>query len=74
MTENPSGADTYGLGDHFPSGGLASERMAQHNGASEFSWSYGLTPPGLEEATPEQGGRYCGATPPCEPTVVVHSR
>lgn len=33
-------------------------------GASEYSWGAGLTPPGLENASPDQGGRYRGLTPP----------
>lgn len=31
---------------------------------SEFSWGPGLTPPGLENASPADGGRYHGTTPP----------
>ncbi|MDV8008624.1 hypothetical protein R4P65_27560 [Rhodococcus sp. IEGM 1318] len=31
--------------------------------ASEFSWGTGMTPKGLEEAPPSQGGRYRGTTP-----------
>ncbi|MDV7246757.1 MULTISPECIES: hypothetical protein [Rhodococcus] len=30
----------------------------------EFGWGPGLTPPGLEEAPPSEGGRYRGKTPP----------
>ena len=32
--------------------------------ASEFSQGRGLTPPGLEDATEAEGGRYHGRTPP----------
>ncbi|MGV9713979.1 hypothetical protein ACWDTI_25345 [Gordonia sp. NPDC003424] len=31
--------------------------------AGEMSWGRGLTPPGLEDAPPSQGGRYGGRTP-----------
>lgn len=34
--------------------------------ASEFSWGPGITPPGLENAPPRDGGRYHGTTPPGE--------
>lgn len=30
----------------------------------EFDWGPGLTPPGLEDAPPSEGGRYRGKTPP----------
>ncbi|UXA11813.1 hypothetical protein KXD97_28275 [Mycobacterium sp. SMC-8] len=30
---------------------------------TEFSWGPGLTPPGKERATPEDGGMYRGTTP-----------
>lgn len=32
--------------------------------AGEYSWGAGLTPPGLEDAPPREGGRYRGKTPP----------
>ncbi|GAC69934.1 hypothetical protein GS4_30_00050 [Gordonia soli NBRC 108243] len=31
--------------------------------ASEMSWGTGLTPPGLEDAPPSEGGRYHGKAP-----------
>ncbi|WP_267625801.1 hypothetical protein [Gordonia sputi] len=31
--------------------------------AGEFSWGSGLTPPGLEDAVPSEGGRYRGKAP-----------
>ncbi len=31
--------------------------------ASEMSWGSGLTPPGLEDAPPSEGGRYRGKAP-----------
>lgn len=31
--------------------------------AGEFSWGSGLTPPGLEDAPPSEGGRYRGKAP-----------
>lgn len=34
------------------------------SGASEFSWGAGMTPKGLEDAPPNEGGRYRGSTPP----------
>lgn len=34
--------------------------------AGEFSWGPGLTPPGLEDAPPHEGGRYRGTTPPMQ--------
>ncbi len=35
-------------------------------GESEFSWGAGLTPPGLADALPSQGGRYHGTAPPVD--------
>jgi hypothetical protein len=61
-----SGANTYGLSDfESPSGGAAFARMAQDNGAGEFSWGAGLDVPGYEDAPPAQGGRYKGQSPQC---------
>lgn len=37
-----------------------------HDGASEFCWGPGLTPPGLEDAPPSAGGRYQGQCPPLD--------
>ena len=37
--------------------------------ASEFSHGRGLTPPGLEDASEADGGRYRGRTPPVRPDV-----
>ena len=31
--------------------------------AGEYDWGPGLTPPGLEDAPPSQGGRYRGKVP-----------
>lgn len=31
--------------------------------AGEYDWGPGLTPPGLEDMLPSQGGRYRGKTP-----------
>lgn len=38
---------------------------------SEFSWGPGITPPGLENASPREGGRYHGHTPPGENRIGV---
>ncbi|WP_167374110.1 hypothetical protein [Mycobacterium paraffinicum] len=35
----------------------------RRGGATEFSHGPGLTPPGLEDAAPAEGGRYHGKTP-----------
>lgn len=32
----------------------------------EYSWGPGLSPPGLEDAPPSQGGRYRGKSPATE--------
>jgi hypothetical protein len=42
--------------------------------ASEFSWGPGLTPKGLENAPPSEGGRYRGQTPSCPNQVGVFRR
>ena len=44
-------------------------------GQSEFSHGAGLTPPGLEDASPSQGGRYRGMAPPVDmsPAVVAEA-
>jgi hypothetical protein len=34
-----------------------------NDGPTEFSWGPGLTPPGMERATPGRGGMYRGTTP-----------
>jgi hypothetical protein len=39
--------------------------------AGEFSWGPGLTPRGLEDAAPSEGGRYKGQSPPCELNVGI---
>ena len=39
--------------------------------ASEFSWGPGLTPRGLEDAPPSEGGRYRGQASPCPNQVGV---
>lgn len=31
--------------------------------AGEYDWGPGLTPPGLEDAPPSEGGRYRGRSP-----------
>ncbi|MBB3039588.1 hypothetical protein FHU29_004076 [Hoyosella altamirensis] len=38
-------------------------------GESEYSWGAGLTPSGLQDAPPSQGGRYA---PLCPPVTNVH--
>ncbi len=40
---------------------------AKDPGASEFSWSGGLTPKSLENAGPDRGGRYRGQSPDMGP-------
>jgi len=40
-------------------------------GPSEFSWGPGLAPPGLENASPSQGGRYRGMAPPADMSPAV---
>jgi hypothetical protein len=42
--------------------------------SSEFSWGDGLTPKGLENAPPSEGGRYRGTSPPSGPQVGVSRR
>ena len=37
--------------------------------ASEFSHGDGLTPPGLEDVPPTEGGRYHGRTPLIDPDI-----
>jgi len=41
------------------------------DGGSEHSWGEGLTPPGLEDAPPSQGGRYRGMAPPVDMSLAV---
>ena len=42
------------------------KRHPNRPGATEFSHGPGLTPPGLEDATEAEAGRYRGTTPPVE--------
>lgn len=56
----------YGYGEY----GIAGERA--RNDVSEFGWGSGLTPPGLEDAPPAEGGRYHGKAPDCEPHIRVN--
>jgi hypothetical protein len=44
------------------------------DGASEFSWGDGLTPPGLESAPYADGGMYKGQSPPSENHIGVSRR
>jgi hypothetical protein len=44
------------------------------SGASEFSWGPGLTPKGLEDAPPFEGGGYRGQAVPCPNQVGVSRR
>lgn len=39
----------------------------------EYSWGPGLTPQGLEDAPPSQGGRYRGKSPATEDDVNLRS-
>ncbi|AYA23959.1 hypothetical protein C6369_005255 [Rhodococcus rhodochrous] len=48
---------TYGPRDDRPV-------ARQHPEAGEYSWGPGLTPKGLENALPADGGRYRGKTSP----------
>ncbi len=48
---------TYGPRDDRPV-------ARQHPEAGEYSWGPGLTPKGLENAAPADGGMYRGKTPP----------
>lgn len=41
---------------------------------SEYGWGSGLVPPGLETASPSEGGMYRGTSPPCEPSLGVSRR
>jgi hypothetical protein len=41
------------------------------NGPSEFAWGPGLTMPGLENASPAEGGMYKGTTPPSHVQICV---
>lgn len=44
-----------------------------HPDAGEYSWGPGLTPQGLEDALPADGGRYHGKTPKtAEPSGLRH--
>jgi hypothetical protein len=45
-----------------------------HDGASEFDWGPGQTPPGLENAPPSAGGMYRGQSPPNNPQIGVSRR
>ena len=63
-----SGANSHGLGDF---GGVAGQRMAQDNGAGEYSYGAGLDVPGFEGKPPAEGGRYVGTSPPCERIVGI---
>jgi hypothetical protein len=44
------------------------------DGSSEFSWADGLTPKGLENAPPSDGGMYKGQSPPSENHIRVSHR
>jgi len=46
-------------------------RHGRTPGPSEFSWGAGLTPLGLEDALPGQGGRYRGMAPPVDMSPAV---
>lgn len=67
MSEQPSG---YPVGQsEFYSHVLDPNQMSDE--ATEFSWGLGLTPKGLENALPSQGGRYHGKAPEPDPIVYV---
>lgn len=73
MAQHPTGVDVSGLATEQPSrnpNGIAADRGYGPDGLpveSEMSWASGLTAPGLENATPAQGGRYQGCVPRAEP-------
>ena len=70
--DDASGAKTRGVSDfESPSGGVAFERMAQDNGAGEFSYGPGLDVPGYEDKPPSEDGRYKGNAPPAQEIIGV---
>lgn len=46
--------------------GAAYDRESE---SSELSWGDGITPPGLENSPPAEGGRYHGKAPDCAPKI-----
>jgi hypothetical protein len=56
-------SNTFGVGDHMRRPLDMNELDSE---ASEMSWGPGLTPKGLENAQPSEGGRYKGQSPECE--------
>ncbi len=48
--------------------GVAADRATD---SSEFSWGSGLTPAGLGDALPSEGGRYRGMAPDCVEQISV---
>lgn len=64
-----SGVGASGIGDYNPRHAMDMDQLDSE--ASQFSWGPGLTPRGLEDAPPSQGGRYRGQTPPCPNQVGV---
>lgn len=64
---------TFGAGyqDDWPDCAAVRLERENVNNASEYSYGDGLTPPGKENVSPADGGRYHGKTPPPEPRVSV---
>lgn len=70
MPEHPTGFEFFGdAGISRNPYGVAGDRASVDVG--EFDWGAGLTPPGLEDAPPSEGGRYHGTTPPGAPQIRV---
>lgn len=64
-----TGANTNGLGDYDVRYPL--DPNADSADASEFSWGAGLERSSVRGKPPSEGGRYCGTTPPCDPSIGV---
>jgi hypothetical protein len=67
-----SGANTYGAGDYSVRYPL--DPNMEPSGASEFCGGAGLVPKGLENAPPNEGGRYKALSPPAEFIIGVSNR
>jgi hypothetical protein len=71
MPSNSSstGANTFGAGEPGIRRPLNVDELDSE--ASEFSWGGGLEPKSVRGKPPNEGGRYRGTSPPCDPQIGV---
>jgi len=66
---NSAGGLRTEIPDWLDAGDIPRQRGPHRLDASEFSHGACLTPPGLEDASESDGGRYHGRTPPIRPDI-----